>query len=165
MSIRGEWIKMWCVCMLPKLCLTHCHPTDCSPPGSSVHVIFPARILEWGAISFSRRSTWPKDRTYDFCTAGRFLYHWASWKATVEYYSATKNEKLSFATTWMELEGIMEKTVESPLDCKEIHPVHPEGAQSWVFIGRTDAEAETLICWPPHAKNWFIGKDPDAGRD
>ena len=64
---------MWCVCMLPKSCLIHCHLTDCSPPGSSVHVIFPARILEWGAVSFSRRSTWPKDQTYDFCTAGRFF--------------------------------------------------------------------------------------------
>ena len=48
---------------------------------------------------------------------------------------------------------------------KEIQPVHPKGAQSWVFIGRTDAEAETPILWPPHAKSWLIGKDPDAGRD
>ena len=52
-----------------------------------------------------------------------------------------------------------------PLDCKEVQPVHPKGVQSWVFIGRTDAEAETLILWPSHAKNWLIGKDPDAGRD
>ena len=54
---------------------------------------------------------------------------------------------------------------QSPLDCKEIQPVHPKGDQSWVFIGMTDAEAETLILWPPHAKSWLIGKDPDAGRD
>ena len=53
----------------------------------------------------------------------------------------------------------------SPLDCKEIQPVHPKGDQSWVFIGRTDVEAETPILWPPHAKKWLIGKDPDAGRD
>ena len=52
-----------------------------------------------------------------------------------------------------------------PLDYKEIQPVHPKGDQSWVFIGRTDAEAETPILWPPHAKSWCIGKDPDAGRD
>ena len=52
----------------------------------------------------------------------------------------------------------------SPLDCKEIQPVHPKGDQSWVFIGRADAEAETTILWPPHAKSWLIGKDPDAGR-
>ena len=54
---------------------------------------------------------------------------------------------------------------ESPLDCKEIQPVHPKGDQSWVFIGRTDAKAETPILWPPHAKSWLIGKDPDAGTD
>ena len=59
----------------------------------------------------------------------------------------------------------MEKTVESPLDCKEIQPVHPKGDQSWVFIGRTDAEAETPVLWPPLAKSRFIGKDPDDGRD
>ena len=55
--------------------------------------------------------------------------------------------------------------LESPLDCKEIEPVHPKGDQSWVFIGRTDAEAETPILWPLHAKSWLIGKDPDPGRD
>ena len=60
---------------------------------------------------------------------------------------------------------VLEKTLESPLDCKGIQPVHPKGDQSWVFIGRTDAEAETLILWPPHAKSWLIGKDPDAGKD
>ena len=60
---------------------------------------------------------------------------------------------------------VLEKTLESPLDCKEIQQVHPKGDQSWVFIGRTDAEAETPILWPPHAKSWLIGKDPDAGRD
>ena len=60
---------------------------------------------------------------------------------------------------------VLEKTLESPLDCKEIQPVHPIGDQSWVFIGRTDAKAETPILWPPHVKSWLIGKDPDAGRN
>ena len=60
---------------------------------------------------------------------------------------------------------VLEKTLESPLDCKEIQPVHPRGDQSWVFIGRTDAEAETPILWPPDAKSWLFGKDPDAGKD
>ena len=60
---------------------------------------------------------------------------------------------------------VLEKTLESPLDCKEIQPVHSKGDQSWVFFGRTDAEAETPILWPPHAKSRLIGKDPDAGRD
>ena len=60
---------------------------------------------------------------------------------------------------------VLQKTLESPLDYKEIQPVHPKGDQSWVFIGRIDVEAETLILWPPDAKTWLIGKDPDAGRD
>ena len=59
---------------------------------------------------------------------------------------------------------VLEKTLESPLDCKEIQPVHSKGDQSWVFIGRTDAKAETPILWPPHAKIWLTGKDSDAGR-
>ena len=60
---------------------------------------------------------------------------------------------------------VLEKTLESLLDCKEIQPVHPKGDQSWMFTGRTDAEAETPILWPPQGKSWLIGKDPDAGRD
>ena len=60
---------------------------------------------------------------------------------------------------------VFEKTLEGPLDCKEIQPVHPKGNQSWIFIGRTDAEAETPILWPPDAKNWLLVKDPDAGKD
>ena len=60
---------------------------------------------------------------------------------------------------------VLKKTLDSPLDCKEIQPVQPKGNQSWVFIGRTDAEAETLTLWSPYAKNWLIGKDPDAGKD
>ena len=60
---------------------------------------------------------------------------------------------------------VLWKTLESPLDCKEIKPVYPKGNQSWIFIGRTDAEAETPILWPPDAKNWLSGKDPDSGKD
>ena len=60
---------------------------------------------------------------------------------------------------------VLEKTLESPLDCKEIQPVHSEGDQSWVFIERTDAEAETPILWPPDAKSWLFWKDPDAEKD
>ena len=60
---------------------------------------------------------------------------------------------------------MLEKTLESPLDCKEIQTAHPKGDKSCVFLGRTDAKAETPILWPPHAKSWLIGKDPDAGRD
>ena len=59
---------------------------------------------------------------------------------------------------------MLEKALESPLDCKEIQPVHPKGDQSWVSIGRTDVEAETPVLWPPHSKSRLIGKDPDGGR-
>ena len=79
------------------------------------------------------------------------------WELDCEENWVTKN--------WCFLTVILEKTLESPLDCKEIQPVHPEGDQSWLFIGRTDAEAETPVLWPPHAKSWLIGKVPDAGRD
>ena len=60
---------------------------------------------------------------------------------------------------------VLQKTLERPLDCKEIQPVHPKGDQSWVFIGSTDVEAETPILWPPDAKSWLIWKGPDAGKD
>ena len=79
------------------------------------------------------------------------------WKLDWEDSWALKN--------WCFWTVVLEKTVESPLECKEIQPVHPEGDQSWVFTGRTDAEAETPILWPPHAKSWLTGKDPDAGKD
>ena len=79
------------------------------------------------------------------------------WELDCEESWATKN--------WCFWTMVFEKTLESPLDCEDIQPVHPKGDQSWVFIGRTDAEAETPILWPPDAKSWFNGKDPYAGRD
>ena len=59
---------------------------------------------------------------------------------------------------------MLEKTIDSPLDCKEIPPVHPKGNQSWIFVGRTDIEAEISVLWPPDAKSWLVRKDPDAGK-
>ena len=67
--------------------------------------------------------------------------------------------------SWCFWTVVLEKTLESPLYCKEIQPVHPKGDQSWVFIGRTDTGAETPIFWPPLVKSWLIGEDPEAGRD
>ena len=77
---------------------------------------------------------------------------------------------LSFYTpnvpkNWCFWTVVLEKTLESPLDCKEIQPVHPKGNESWICIGRTDAEAKAPVLWPPNVKNWFIGRDPDAGKD
>ena len=75
------------------------------------------------------------------------------------------NYKESWALkNWCFWTMVLEKTLESPLDCKEIQPVHPKGDESWVFIGRIDVEAETPILWPPVAKSWLIWKDPDAGK-
>ena len=75
-----------------------------------------------------------------------------------------------YKESWVSINGcfwmvVLEKSLESPLDCKEIQPVHPKGDQSWVFIGRTDVEAETPILGPPDAKSWLTWKDPDAGKD
>ena len=67
--------------------------------------------------------------------------------------------------SWCFCTVVLEKTLDSPLDFKEIHPIHPKENQSWIFIGRTDAEAETPVLWPPDAKRWLIGKDPDAEKD
>ena len=72
---------------------------------------------------------------------------------------------ITMPKNWCFWTVVLENTLESPLDCKEIQLVHPKGDQSWVFIGRTDAEAETPILWPPHVKSWLIGKDPDVWRD
>ena len=66
---------------------------------------------------------------------------------------------------WYFQTGVLEKILKSRLNCKEIQPVHPKGNQSWIFIGRIDAESETPILWPPDVKNWLTGKDPDAGED
>ena len=84
-----------------------------------------------------------------------FMYGCESWTI----------KKAECQRIWCFWTVVLEKTLESPLDCKEIQPVHPKENQSWIFIGRTDAEAETPILWPPDAKNWLIGKDPDAGKD
>ena len=80
------------------------------------------------------------------------------WIWELDYKESWAQENWCFWTV------VLEKNLKSPLDCKEIQPVHPKGDQSWVFIGRTDVEAETPILWPPDAKSWLIGKDPDAGR-
>ena len=125
--------------------------------GSSIHGILQARILEWVAISFSRESSQHRDWTQVSCTAGRLFTVWATRGSYCKEIWVPKN--------WCFWTVVLEKTLESPLDCKEIQLVHPKGDESWIFIGRTDVEAETPILWPPDAKNWLIWKDPDAGKD
>ena len=94
----------------------------------------------------------PSGQGYGFSSG-----HVWMWESDCEESWAPKN--------WCFWTVVLEKTLESPLDCKEIQPVHPTGGQSWVFIRSTDVEAETPVLWPPHAKSWLTGEDPDAGRD
>ena len=94
----------------------------------------------------------PSSQNYGF--SSNHLWMWE-----LDYKESWVPKKWCFWTV------VLEKTLESPLDCKEIPLVHPKGNQSWMFIGRTDAEAETPILWPPDAKNWLIGRDPDAEKD
>ena len=109
------------------------------------------RILEWVAFPFYSWSSRPRNWTGFSYIAGRFLTNWAIREAHLK--------------NWCFWTVLLEKTLESPLDLKEIQPVYPKGDQSWVFIGRPDVEAETPILWPPHVKNWLIGKDRNAGKD
>ena len=94
----------------------------------------------------------PSSQSYDFSSC-----HVWRWELDHKERWALKN--------WCFWTVVLEKTLESSLDFKQIHPVHPKGNQSWKFIWRTDAQAEALILWPPDGKNWPIGKDPDAGKD
>ena len=94
----------------------------------------------------------PSSQSYGF--SSRHVWMWE-----LDY------KKSCVLKNWCFWTVVLEKTLESPLDCKEIQQVYPKGNQSWIFIGRTDAEAETPILWPPDVKKWLIGKDPDAGKD
>ena len=150
---------------------------DCNPPGSSVHGDSPGKntrvgcqaLLQWNFLDLFKIFI---IKFFFKVSKGKYIYvnaikvhlgygfssgHVWMWELDCEESWATKNR--CFWTV------VLEKTLESPLGCKEIQPVHPEGDLSWVFIGRADAEAETPVLWPPHAKSWLIGKDPDAGRD
>ena len=130
-----KWVKV------SQSCLTLCNPKD-----YTIHGILQARILDWVAFPFSRASSQPRNRAQVSHIASRFFTSWATREAC-------------FWTV------VLEKTLESPLNFKEIQPVLPKGDQSWVFIGRTDVEAETPILWPPDAKSCLIAKDPDSGKD
>ena len=94
----------------------------------------------------------PSSQGYGFSSS-----HVLMWELDYKESWAPKN--------WCFWTVVLEKTLESPLDCKEIQLVNPKGKQSWIFTGRTDSEAETPILWPPNVKNWLIGKDPYAGKD
>ena len=105
-----------------------------------------------------------KKQTYHFASKGPFSQSYGFFSSHVWMWELDYKEIWGLKN-WCFWTVVLEKTLESPLDCKEIQPVHPKGNQSWIFIGRTDVEAETLIVWPPDAKNWLIWKGPDAGKD
>ena len=104
----------------------------------SGHITFPTKVCLVKAMFFSSSHVWMWELDYK---ESWVLKNWCFWTV------------------------VLQKTLESPLDSKEIQPVHPKGNQSWVFIGRTDIESETPIIWPPDVKNWLIRKDPDARKD
>ena len=102
-------------------------------------------------LEFGRPQSSSQSQGYGFSSG-----HVCMWELDCEERWAPKN--------WCFWTVVLEKTLESPLDCKEFQPVHSEGDQPWDFFGRNDAKAETPVLWPPHAKSWLIGKDSDAGR-
>ena len=136
---------------------------DCSLWGSSIHGIFQARIWtgvkrigHYWATKTTKLSNF-SNKGLSSQSYGFFSSHVWMWELDYKQSWAPKN--------WCFWTVVLEKTLESPLDCKEIQSVHPQGDKSWIFIGRTDAEAETPILWPPDAKDWLTGKDCDSGKD
>ena len=146
----------------------------------------------WGNNGTSERLFWGAPKSLQMVTEAMKLRCLDPWKKSYDqsrqhikkqrHYFADKSQGYGFSSSrvWVwELDYkeswvlkkqcfwtlLLEKTLDIPLNCKEIQPVHPKGNQSWIFIGRTDAEAETPILWPPDVKNWLGEKDPDAGKD
>ena len=123
---------------------------------SDVYLVLTPAKIEENLAHFAVFYAWAiemvtRGRTLRVCFRnGDCLFSWS--------HNATRPKNWCFWTV------VLEKTLESPLDYKEIQPVHPKGNQSWIFIRRTDAEAETPILWPPHANNWLTGKDHDVGK-
>ena len=155
-------------------CPTLCDPIDSSPPGSPVPGILQARTLEWVAISLSNAWKW-KVKVKSLSRVWLLATRWtAAYQAPLsmgfsklEYCSGLPlpSPKESWVPmNWCFWIVVLEKTLESSLDCKEIPLVHPKGDQSWVFIGRNDVEAETPILWPPDTKNWLFGKTLMLGK-
>ena len=164
-------------------------PTPWNPINYTDHGILQVWILECIAFPFSRGSSQPREWTQVSSIASIFFTSWTTREALTNLDSILKSKDITLQTkvclvkamvfpvvmygceSWTIKKAecwrtvVLEGTLESPLDCKEIQPVHPKGNQSRIFIGKSHAEAETPILWPPDAKNWLTGKDPDAGKD
>ena len=145
-------------------CLTLSDPMDCSPPGSSIHGIFQARVLEWDATAFSNdqpRQHIKKQRHY-FVNKGLSSQGYSFSSSHIWMWELDYKESWA-AKNWCFWTVVLEDSWEF-LDCKDIQPVHPKGDQSWVFIGGTDVEAETPILWLLDAKSWLIWKTLLLGK-
>ena len=126
---------------------------DCILPSYSVHGIFQAIVLEWISISLLQGIFLTQGSNPGFPHCRQMLYHLNYQGKKAEHWRIDALKTV-----------VLEKTLESPLVCKEIKLVNPKGNQSWIFIGRADAEAEAPILWVPAVKNWLIGKDPMLGK-
>ena len=113
--------------------------------------------------SYNRPRQHVKKQSHDFANKGLSSQSYGFSSSHVWIWEVDYKESWVLMN-WCFWTVVLEKTLEDPLDCKEIQPVHPKGDQSWMFFGRTDAEAETPILWPPDVKNWLIEKDPDAWK-
>ena len=134
-------------------------------PHPGVHMFVPYICVPYPCYDSNEVSvTYP----WDYLNSPVLSYCFYLYLPTVNFHHSNKSNllrnKLDFCQPFF-WTVVLEKTLESPLDSMEIQPVHPKGNQSWIFIGRTDAKAETPILWPPDVKNWLIGKDTDAGKD
>ena len=136
---------------------------DWSDLAAAAAAAMPKMLIPWKESYVQPRQHIKKQRHY-FANKGLSIqgYGFSSghvwiWELNCEESWVLKN--------WCFWAVVLEKTLQNPLDCEEIQPVHPKGDQSWVFIGRTDAETETPVLWQPHVNSWLIGKDPDSGRD
>ena len=128
------------------MCLLRCHAWYTT----AINPHQPRQLIKKKRHYFANKDL--SSQSYDFSS----IHVWM-WELDYKESWALKN--------WCFWTVVLEKTLESPLDSKEIQPIHPKGNQSWIFIGRADAEAETPILWPPDAKNWLFWKDPDARKD
>ena len=136
--------------------------TKITADGDWNHEIKRHLLLEKKCYDQSRKHI--KKQRYYFANKGPFSQSYGFSNSHAWMWESDYRESWALKN-WCFWTVVLEKTLKSPLDSKEIQPVHPKGNQSWMFIGRTDVEAEPPILWPPDAKNWPVGKDPDAGKD
>ena len=166
--------RKWKKSEVTQSCLTLCDPMDCSQPGSSVHGIFQARVLQWVAISFFRGSSQPRNQTQVSLPVDRRsrqhvkkqrlhfvdkgLYSQSCSFSRSHVWMWQLDYKEGWVPNWCFRNVVLKKTLESSLDSKEIKPVNPKGNQPWIFTGRTDVKAEAPILWPPDVKSQLTVK-------